>query len=171
MRVIGGVWRGREIASPKGADVRPTGDRVREAWFSIVQFDVPGARVLDLCAGTGALGIEALSRGALHVTFVDTSAPVLAALQKSLDRLGASATQYTLCRGDAVEYVRKQEAHAADLAFADPPYALNVAQELASAWQAIPFARVLGIEHAAARGLGGSDERRYGQTAITFFRV
>ncbi len=71
MRIVAGEWRGRVIKAPKGQHVRPTGDRVREAWMNIIATQIPGARVVDLFAGSGALGIEALSRGAAHATFVD----------------------------------------------------------------------------------------------------
>ncbi len=171
MRIIGGSWRGRQITMPKGSDVRPTGDRVREAWFSIIQFDVPKATVLDLCAGSGALGIEALSRGAAHVTFVDSSASALAAIEKNLTGLGAPQTSFTLHRGDAEQFVRGLSADAYTLGFADPPYASTVAAGLAALWKGGHFATVFGIEHPAQLNLGdGGDHRRYGQTAITFFR-
>ena len=171
MRIIGGAWRGRQIAVPATGGVRPTGDRVREAWFSIVQFDVPGARVVDLCAGSGALGIEALSRGATHVTFVDSSAPVLAAIRTNLTSLGADPSRYVLHKGDALGFVAGLEAHAFTLGFADPPYAQPVAAALCDAWRRVPFATVFGVEHDAAQDPGdGGDRRRYGQTAISFFR-
>lgn len=172
MRIIGGAWRGRTIAVPATGSVRPTGDRVREAWFSILQFDIPKARVVDLCAGSGALGIEALSRGASHVTFVDSSAPVLAAIQSNLASLGAAPASYTLHRGDAVAFVRPLGAGHFTVGFADPPYALPVAAELVEVWRTTPFASLLAVEHSAALQLGdGGDRRRYGQTAITFFRA
>ena len=172
MRIIGGSWRGRQIAVPKGSDVRPTGDRVREAWFSIIQFDVPKATVVDLCAGSGALGIEALSRGATHVTFVDSSASALAAIEKNLTGLGALRTSFTLQRNDAEQFVRGLPTNAFTLGFADPPYASTVAAGLAATWHTTHFATVLGIEHPSALRIGdGGDHRRYGQTAITFFRV
>lgn len=156
---------------PTSGGVRPTGDRVREAWFSIVQFDVPNARVVDLCAGSGALGIEALSRGAAHVTFVDSSAQALATIQKNLVSLAADPARYTLHRGDAEQFVAGLGADAFTLGFADPPYAHGVAAGLGSAWRATRFATVLGVEHPAALDIGdGGDRRRYGQTAITFFR-
>ena len=172
MRIIGGSWRGRQISVPASGGVRPTGDRVREAWFSIIQYDVPSATVVDLCAGSGALGIEALSRGASHVTFVDSSAPILAAIQKNLDALGASPSSYLLYRGDAEQYVAALPAQTFSLGFADPPYALPVAAGLSAAWRRAPFATVFCIEHLAAVDLGdGGDRRRYGQTAISFYRA
>ncbi len=171
MRIIGGSWRGRQIGVPPGDAVRPTGDRVREAWFSIIQFDVPQATVVDLCAGSGALGIEALSRGASHVTFVDASAKALAIVQKNLTTLGASPSTYTLHKGDADTFVAALPAHAFSLGFADPPYATTVAADLSAAWKRVPFARVFGIEHPSSVDLGdGGDRRRYGITAISFYR-
>jgi 16S rRNA (guanine966-N2)-methyltransferase len=171
MRIIGGSWRGRQISVPAAGGVRPTGDRVREAWFSIIQFDVPNARVLDLCAGSGALGIEALSRGATHVTFVDSSPSALATIQRNLASLGADPSSFSLHKGDAEAFVRSVPAQSFSLAFADPPYALTVAANLCALWRASPFAAVFGVEHPAAVDLGdGGDRRRYGQTAITFFR-
>lgn len=170
MRIIGGAWRGRRISVPE-ADVRPTGDRVREAWFSIVQYEVPDATVVDLCAGSGALGIEALSRGAAHVTFVDSNPAVLRVIERNLLALDASPARYTLHRGDAVQFVSGLPAATFALGFADPPYALGVAAALGEAWRQSRFATVLGVEHPAALDLGdGGDRRRYGLTAITFFR-
>ncbi len=171
MRIIGGSWRGRQISAPSVGGVRPTGDRVREAWFSIIQFDVPNARVVDLCAGSGALGIEAMSRGAAHVTFIDSSASALATIQRNLESLGADPSRYALQKGDAEAFVRGVPAHTFSLAFADPPYALAVAANLCAGWRASPFASVFSVEHPATVDLGdGGDRRRYGQTAITFFR-
>ncbi len=171
MRIIGGSWRGRQITVPAAGGVRPTGDRVREAWFSIIQFDVPNARAVDLCAGSGALGIEALSRGAAHVTFVDSSSVALEAIQRNLASLGADPSRFSLQKGDAEQFVRGVPAHTFSLGFADPPYALGVAANLCLTWRATPFATVFGVEHAAALDLGdGGDRRRYGQTAITLFR-
>jgi 16S rRNA (guanine966-N2)-methyltransferase len=171
MRIIGGRWRGRQIAVPPKGEVRPTGDRVREAWFSILQFDVPDARVLDLCAGSGALGIEALSRGAHHVTFVDNAPAALATIEKNLQLLGADRSLYTLHKGDAEQFVSAAAADTYTLAFADPPYAASVAVGLSGLWRGRRFATVFSVEHPAALDLGdGGDRRRYGQTAITFFR-
>src|SRR3954454_19834846 len=88
MRVIAGEWRGRPLKAPPGAATRPTSDRVREALFSILGARIPGARVLDLFAGSGARGIEALSRGAGSATFVDAAAPAVAAIRANLGALG-----------------------------------------------------------------------------------
>ena len=89
MRIVAGRWRGRKISAPAGSHVRPTLDRVREAWMSILQLDLPGARVLDLYSGSGALGLEALSRAAVSADFVEKDPQSIRALQKNIDALGA----------------------------------------------------------------------------------
>lgn len=170
MRIVAGTWRGRRIEAPKGTLVRPTGDRVREAWMSIVHADLPDALVLDLCAGSGALGLEALSRGAAHVDFVEQAPLSLRTLAGNIEHLGA-ADRCAVIRADAVHHVAGLRAGAYDVAFADPPYADATAVAIAEQWLRVPFAHVLGIEHAAAVQLpGGGDTRRYGDTALTFFR-
>lgn len=170
MRIISGKWRGRRIAVPPGHVVRPTGDRVREAWMSIVHPDLPDARVADLCAGTGALGLEALSRGAASCDFVENARTVLPALENNIELLGAEA-QAIVHRSSAERFVSTLAEGAFDIAFADPPYDSDVALKLAESWLAVPFAHLLCIEHASSVTLpGGADRRRYGLTAITFFR-
>jgi 16S rRNA (guanine966-N2)-methyltransferase len=170
MRIVAGEWRGRRLAIPSGA-VRPTADRVREAWMSIVYGLLPGATVVDLCAGSGALGLEALSRGAHHATLVESSERVLRTLRENVAHLGAES-RATIVRADAVTFVRKLDAGAFDVAFADPPYATGIAGEIVERWQEVPFAAVLGIEHSARVTLpGAGDTRRYGDSAVTFYRV
>ena len=170
MRIVAGEWRGRKLAVPAGA-VRPTADRVREAWMSIVQLALPGATVLDLCSGSGALGIEALSRGASHATFVESDAEVLRTLRANIATVGAGARS-TVVPTDALRFVTARRAGAYDIAFADPPYDSDLAAALAERWLAVPFAGVLGVEHASRKSPpAGGDTRRYGDTAITFYRV
>src|SRR5687768_13479198 len=108
MRIVAGRWRGRRISAPPGDLVRPTGDRVRGSWMSIVHDLLPDARVLDLCAGSGALGLEALSRGAASCDFVDKSPRSLAVVQDNLQALGGHAAA-TIHRDDAVRFVSKLE--------------------------------------------------------------
>jgi 16S rRNA (guanine966-N2)-methyltransferase len=170
MRIVSGRWRGRVIKAPADPRVRPTADRVREAWMSIVQNDLPAARVLDLFAGSGALGLEALSRGAEHADFVELARRSLAALGANIEALGAEERS-TVHRGDAVRFVARLEPGAYDIAFADPPYGLGMARSIAERWHEVPFARVLTIEHSARESLPGDDCRVYGDTAITFLRV
>jgi 16S rRNA (guanine966-N2)-methyltransferase len=169
MRIIAGEFRGRRLRPPPGRRVRPTTDRVREAWFSIVGDAVVGARVLDLFAGSGALGLEALSRGAAHVTFVELAAPSLAALRANVAELGVEG-QTAIRRGDALRFAAGLGRAAYDLAFADPPYGTGQAEALCDQWRGSPFARILGVEHSVRTLLSGTDTRRYGNTALTFLR-
>jgi 16S rRNA (guanine966-N2)-methyltransferase len=169
VRIVAGRWRGRRIAAPGDERVRPTGDRVREAWLSIVNPHLPDARVLDLFAGSGALGLEALSRGARHVDFVEIAPSSLAAIRANAAALGAG-DEAVIHRADAFDFIQRLEPGAYDVAFADPPYDLGLATRLAEQWLAVPFATLLGIEHRADETLpGNGDERRYGGTAITLY--
>jgi 16S rRNA (guanine966-N2)-methyltransferase len=171
VRIVGGRWRGRTIAAPIGRDVRPTADRVREAWMSIVGPWLPDARVLDLFAGSGALGIEAVSRGAASADLVEIAPPSLRAIASNLESLGAGDA-VRVHRTDAVGFASSLDAGAYDVAFADPPYDLGLAAAIAERWLDVPFASILGIEHRAHERLPGDGERRkYGQTAVTFYRL
>lgn len=151
--------------------MRPTGDRVREAWLSIVNPWLAGARVLDLFAGSGALGLEALSRGADAADFVEVSAPSLAAIRANIELLQAGPTA-VVHRADALRFAAALTPHAYDVAFADPPYDLGLATQLAEQWLEVPFADIIGIEHRSDEWLPGDGERRkYGGTVITLLRV
>ena len=170
MRIVAGKWRGRTIKPPADARVRPTADRVREAWMSIVMPELPGARVVDLFAGSGALGLEALSRGAAVAEFVELAPKSLAALKANAKALDAGDAA-VIHRADAIRFATALAPHAFDIAFADPPYGLSLATRLAALWLAVPFAAVLGIEHRVDEVLPGSDDRRkYGDTVITMYR-
>ena len=170
MRIVAGRWRGRKIEAPAGLAVRPTLDRVREAWMSILQKDIPDARVVDLFAGSGALGLEALSRGAARADFVEKSTASLCVLLANIARLDAGEAA-TVHRTDALEFAERAEAGAYDIAFADPPYDGGGAQRLAAHWLRIPFAKVFSVEHSSTDTMPGSAEtRRYGITAITIYR-
>jgi len=139
--------------------------------MSIVQLDLPNARVLDLFAGSGALGIEALSRGASAAEFVELASRSLAALRNNLRLVGADA-EATVHRGDALKFASQLAAGEFDVAFADPPYRLGLAQQIADVWLATPFASVLGIEHEKSILLPEpSDRRQYGDTVVTFYRT
>jgi 16S rRNA (guanine966-N2)-methyltransferase len=169
VRIVAGRWRGRRISAPRDERVRPTGDRVREAWMSIVNPWLPGAKVLDLFAGSGALGLEALSRGAEVADFVEIAPASLSVLRANADSLGAGAAA-VIHRADALRFVERLEPNAYDVAFADPPYDHDQAARLAEQWLQVPFAGVLGIEHRVRDTLpGDGDRRRYGNTAITFY--
>ena len=179
LRIVAGEFRGRRIAVPKGP-VRPTADKVRESWLNIVRPALDGARVVDLCAGSGALGLEALSRGAAHCDFVEQEAAVLTTLRANIAALGAD-DRATVHKGSAVRVLDALMPDGAerpwDVAFADPPYQKGIALALAERWLRAPFAAIFGVEHEAeltlpAPGEGHSvDRRQYGITAITFYRL
>jgi 16S rRNA (guanine966-N2)-methyltransferase len=172
--VIAGRLGGRRLSAPRGLATRPTSDRVREALFSALG-DVQGARVLDLYAGTGALGIEALSRGAAQATFVESARPALAALRENLAALGIEGAARVLSQ--PVARALAGLAGPFDLVFADPPYAALA--EVPAALEALrpalgEGARVV-VEHAsrdaapAILGLTPRPSRVYGDTAVTIY--
>jgi 16S rRNA (guanine966-N2)-methyltransferase len=169
VRIVAGRWRGRRIDAPNDARVRPTGDRVREAWMSIVAPWLPDARVLDLFAGSGALGLEALSRGARVADFVEISQASLETIRTNAAHLGAGSAA-VVHRADALRFVDKLDARTYDVAFADPPYDAALATRLAERWLETPFASILGVEHRSTETLPGApDRRRYGDTTISLF--
>jgi 16S rRNA (guanine966-N2)-methyltransferase len=169
VRIIAGDWGGRRIKAPAGRDVRPTTDRVREAWMSALGGRLDGLTVLDLFAGSGALGLEALSRGAAHATFVELARASLKSLEENVRTLGASG-RCTIVRGDAMKYVARLGARAFDVALADPPYGEGRAAALLQRFQEVPFARELWVEHRTGEPLpelARLVHRRYGDTTLT----
>jgi len=172
MRVIAGSYGGRRLQAPAGLDTRPTSDRVREALFSILGERVAGARVLDLFAGSGALGIEALSRGAAEATFVDSAQAAIRAVRANLEAIGVEAE---VRRADARRFLGAASAAARqyDLVFLDPPYRLTgrLGGELTASLPVVlaPGAAVVAESDRRAPlelGLPILDERRYGDTLI-----
>lgn len=135
--------------------------------MSILGEAIPGARVLDLFAGSGALGLEALSRGAHLAEFVELGAASIKTLSANIDALGVEA-RCRIHKGDALRFAGALPPGAFDLAFADPPYDHEAAAELVSLFRRTPFARILSVEHRALLALPGDDTRRYGDTALTF---
>ncbi len=178
MRIIAGTARGRTLAAPKGMDTRPTLDRVRESLFSILVSRLDGARVLDLFAGSGALGLESLSRGAARAVFVDRARAAQAAVSANIKALGFEECARML----PVEWRQAVKAlqtsgDVFDLIFLDPPYAMpdrdKLLPAIAQAEILAPEGRVV-FEHGrdwmpAAPGWQATDTRRYGDTEITFF--
>jgi 16S rRNA (guanine966-N2)-methyltransferase len=170
VRVVGGEFGGRRLAVPKDSRVRPTADRVREAWMSILGEELRDARVLDLFAGSGALGLEALSRGAAAAMFVELNSASLEALRANIAALGVGE-RATVHRGDALRFAAGLAAGSFDVAFADPPYATDAADRLVALFRRAPFARILSVEQPADRRVDGDETRRYGDTAVTFCRA
>lgn len=177
MRVIAGTARGLTLAAPKGEGTRPITDRVKETLFAILGDHVPDARVLDLYAGSGAIGIEALSRGALHATFVERGREALAALRDNLERTGFTAE----ARIEPMDVTRFLEAAGGgpwDLAVLDPPYAERaiVAPLRSLAAHLAPGATVVLKHHwrseaPAVEGLTTTRQRRFGETMLTFMEA
>jgi len=135
--------------------------------MSILGAAILDARVLDLFAGSGALGLEALSRGAAHVTFVELHPASLEALERNIAALDV-AGRATVYRGDAMRYAERAEERAFDVVLADPPYSIDFAERLVALFRRHPFGRILSVEHRSDLSLNGDDTRRYGDTAITF---
>ena len=172
MRVIAGTYRGRTLKAPKGDSTRPTSDRVREALFSILGDRVQDARVLDLFAGSGALGLEALSRGAQSVTFVDDDRAAIAAVKGNLAALGADAE---VRQTDALRFLSTAPLQY-DLVFLDPPYRLaeRLAPPLSEALPAVLAPGAVAVAESDRRAplaldLPLKDERRYGDTLIRIY--
>lgn len=172
MRVIAGRFGGHGLQTPRGAATRPTSDRVREALFSVLADKVVDARVLDLYAGSGALGIEALSRGAETATFVDSSAAAVRAIRANLDALGVEAE---VRRADVPRFLRNASdgARQYDLVLLDPPYreAERLSRVLSEALPAVLARGALIVTESDHRApldldLPLADERRYGDTRI-----
>jgi 16S rRNA (guanine966-N2)-methyltransferase len=125
MRVIAGAFKGRNLKSPPSMQVRPTSDRLRETLFNVIAAHVPDARFLDLCAGSGAVGIEALSRGAAHATFVDRSRRSCQLIESNLDLCRVPEEQRDIYCSEASEFLRQWDRDLWDLIFFDPPYKEN----------------------------------------------
>jgi len=178
MRIIAGTAKGRKLNSPKGSRTRPTSDRVREAIFSIVGELVVGARVLDLYAGTGAMGLEALSRGGRQTVFVETDRSALKCLNSNIEMCGFLSSSDVVSRS-VESYVGGLNADDCfDLVFADPPYKgdLGTLTLMAISKHAKPLKKCLIVlEHAPDRppesvpaNLSRIDTRRYGNAGVTF---
>ena len=128
MRIIAGQYRGRRLKSPPSLQTRPTSDRLRETLFNILAPRIEGAQFLDLCAGTGAVGIEALSRGAAQVTFVDQSRRMCALIEANCEPLQLDQNEIEIVTAEATEFLRRQarkRAQPFDIIFFDPPYAAD----------------------------------------------
>ena len=183
MRVVGGRLRGRVIAGPKSADIRPTADRLRESVFNILAHaygdPVAGARVLDLFAGTGALGIEALSRGADFALFVDDGAAARALVRQNVEALGLGGIS-KIFRRDATRLGPAHPLAPFSLVFADPPYGGGLAERALAAareggWLAANALAVVEeaaeARFAAAPGFTEIERRRYDDTEIIFLKT
>ncbi|NJD62687.1 MAG: 16S rRNA (guanine(966)-N(2))-methyltransferase RsmD [Deltaproteobacteria bacterium] len=181
MRIVAGKWRGRPLRAPKGLAVRPTSDRVREAIFDILGERVSGTSVLDLFAGSGALGLEALSRGASRAGFVEPDPAAFAVLRKNVETLGAGeAEAWQLDYRQALRRLRARPQRF-DLVFLDPPYRKGLASESAAAPAGAGTVRdggtvvveeaVRAPEASFPEGWALFIDRRYGDTRVMLFEV
>ena len=176
MRVITGTARGRRLKELQGMETRPTTDKVKESLFSIIQFDIEGRRVLDLFAGTGQLGIEALSRGAAEAVFVDRRPDAVRLVQENLALCGFT-DRARVKSGDALAYLKSGEKF--DLIFLDPPYAADLLEQALTAIASFDICREHGIivaESAADKVLPGLPapyrlyrEYRYGKIRLSVY--
>ena len=180
MRIFSGIWAGEDLVSP-GKRVRATAEAVRHEWATLLEPHLQGARVLDLFAGSGALGLEALSRGAASCDFVEDGPAALHALKanvaaRRLRRLppGARPTArrkaIRVLKRDAIPFVQGLNAGAYDVAFADPPYGSRKLDRVLERWLEVPFSRILGLEHAPDHELPGGGRRlRFADSAVTIY--
>jgi 16S rRNA (guanine966-N2)-methyltransferase len=178
LRIIAGQRRGKRLAAPTDSEIRPTADRLRESIFNIITGRVGNARVLDLFAGTGAMGLEALSRGAVHACFVDSNAKAVALIERNLAACGFGGRSRVI-RCDALKLLELPAQDLAyDLVFMDPPYSRGlVAPALASLLSSpLPAQNAfIVVEHATDEVLPFVcvpwrcvDQRRYGKTLVSF---
>lgn|SRR5262245_6611230 len=180
MRVIGGTHRGRKLRAARGLAVRPTSDRLRETLFNILAPRIDGSKFMDLCAGSGAVGIEALSRGATSVTFVERSTRACASIEENLRALGLES-QANIVQQEATAALRRlsQTSHQFDIVFFDPPYASevysSVMRQLGRS-NSLSTGAVVVVEHrvklapeAAYDGLRLFREVKQGESALSFY--
>ena len=181
MRIIGGEFKSRLISMPKGVEIRPTQDKVREAVFNILG-DMTGKRVLELFAGSGAFGIEAISRGAGYTAFVDNNFRCIETIRGNLESLGIDGDRYDLVKADALKAFPKllKYDQKFDIIFMDPPYYRELAKKClinADAYDILSPIGLIVVEHfkkdilpTGLKTLLFNQERRYGDTVITIFR-
>jgi 16S rRNA (guanine(966)-N(2))-methyltransferase RsmD len=180
--VIAGKYKGRPLHSPKGLTVRPMPDRLKESVFNVLQWRISGATVLDVCAGTGAVGIEALSRGADRVVFVDAWPTAVEALRQNLQRCRAEPSSYHIIVRDALAALRRLAAEGAtfDIIFFDPPYASDLYESvmaLVGDGALLRAESVVIVMHHSKKGLAeryGVLERgralQQGENVLSFYR-
>lgn len=170
MRIVGGKFAGRDLISPNDFRVRPTAEHVRAALLDVLAGDLKDASVLDLFAGTGALGLEALSRGARRCDFVETRPASLHALKANVVRLRMK-DRTRIFKKDALPFAAALREGAYDLAFCDPPYNSRMLDRVIDSWKAHRFSPVLAVEHARTHELPpGVLQRVFDDTAVTIYR-
>jgi 16S rRNA (guanine966-N2)-methyltransferase len=170
MRIVAGKFAGRDLASPSDFRVRPTAERVRAMMLDQLRGDLKDARILDLFAGTGALGLEAISRGAKYADFVETRPSSLHALKANIGLLRVAA-KCRVYKKDAVQFAEMLTEARWDIAFVDPPYNSKMLDRVVTAWKATRFSRILAIESALGHPLPSPDYRHsIEDTTIAIYR-
>lgn len=171
MRIVGGKYAGRDLTSPTDRRVRPTAEHVRAGLLDMLGDAVRDARVLDLFAGTGALGLEALSRGAARCDFVEFRPASLHALRANVAAL-RMRERTRIFKRDALPFAAALPAGSYDVAFADPPYESRMLDRVIEHWQATHFARILAVEHARTHELpAGTRRRAFDDTVVTLYQA
>jgi 16S rRNA (guanine966-N2)-methyltransferase len=169
MRIVGGKFAGRDLTSPNDFRVRPTAELVRAAMLDRLVDVLTGARILDLFAGTGALGLEALSRGAATADFVETRASSLHALKANIVLLRARE-KTRVFKKDALPFAAALREGSYQVAFVDPPYESRMLDRVIEAWQRTRFSAILVAEHATTHALPpGAELQRFGETSVSFY--
>lgn len=171
MRIVAGKFGGRDLTSPNDSRVRPTAEHVRAGLLDMLREDLHDARVLDLFAGTGALGLEAISRGARSADFVEFRPSSLHALRANIASLRVRDRTRVFKR-DALPFAAQLRQGSYEIAFADPPYESRMLDRLVESWQRTPFAAVLAVEHARGHELPRADQRRtIEETTLSIYRA
>ncbi len=169
VRIVGGKFAGRDLMSPDDPRVRPTAERVRAALLDMLSAELKDARVLDLFAGTGALGLEALSRGARQADFVEFRPASLHALRANVALLRLRA-RVRIFKRDALPFAAALQEDSYDVAFADPPYGSRMLDRVIASWQAVRFSRVLAVEHERTHTLPpGAVHRAFEDTVVSIY--
>lgn len=171
MRIVGGQYAGRDLLSPADARVRPTAELVRVGMLEMLKPDLKDARILDLFAGTGALGLEAMSRGAKSADFVEFRPASLHALKANIATL-RMLKRTRVFKRDAVPFAAALTSGAYDIAFLDPPYGSKMLDMILASWRTSGFARVLAVEHANTHAVPpGAQRREFNDTVVTVYRI
>lgn len=180
MRIIAGKYKGHPLVAFKADHIRPTTDRVKETEFNILMGEIEGSKVVDLFCGTGNLGLEALSRGAAHVVFVEKNPQSLKITKQNIEKLKIPSSDYTIIQMNVLEYLKKYSGDAFDIIFADPPFTEKMAHDVllvASASKAFGNSSILAIESEKKERLDDkyesvykSDSRAFGDKILSFFR-
>ena len=171
MRIVGGKYAGRNLTSPNDFRVRPTAEEVRVGLLKMLSADLEKARILDLFAGTGALGLEAISRGARYADFVEIGPSSLHALKANIAALRLRE-KTRVFKKDALPFAGALEADRYDIVFCDPPYGSRMLDRVVTAWHATTFSRILACEHTREHDIPlGAYRTAIEDTAITIYRA